>query len=153
MNCQSRFDAWYRVLGAGALGWPRGMVRGRRWEGGSGWGTYVHPWRIHVNVWQNQYNIVKFKKIIINKNPFIVISWFPGGSDVKASAHNVGDAGSIPGSERSLGEGKGSPLQYSCLENSMGGGAWWVTVHGVSKSQTRLSDFTFTFTVIEKSQS
>ena len=43
------------------------------------------------------------------------------------------------------GEGNGTPLQYSCLENSMDGGAWWATVHGVVKSQTRLSDFTFTF--------
>ena len=42
-------------------------------------------------------------------------------------------------------EGSGTPLQYSCLENSMDGGAWWTTVHGVAKSQTRLSDFTFTF--------
>ena len=46
---------------------------------------------------------------------------------------------------RSPGEGNGNPLQYSCLENLMGGGTWWATVHGVSKSQTRLSDFTFTF--------
>ena len=45
-------DAWYRVLRAGALGWPRGMRWGRRWEGGSGWGTHVHPWLIQVNVWQ-----------------------------------------------------------------------------------------------------
>ena len=59
MNHQSRFDAWYRMLRAGALGWPRGMVWGRRWEGSAGWGTHVHPWRIHVDVWQNQYNIVK----------------------------------------------------------------------------------------------
>ena len=43
------------------------------------------------------------------------------------------------------GEGNGTPLQYSCLENPRDGGAWWATVHGVSKSQTRLSDFTFTF--------
>ena len=42
-------------------------------------------------------------------------------------------------------EGNGTPLQYSCLENPMGGGAWWATVLGVPKSQTRLSDFTFTF--------
>ena len=62
MNRQSRFNAWYRMLGAGALGWPRGMGWGGRWEGGSGWGTRVHPWRIHADVWQNQYNIVKFKK-------------------------------------------------------------------------------------------
>ena len=43
------------------------------------------------------------------------------------------------------GEGNGNPLQYSCLENSMDGGAWWATVHGVARSVTRVSDFTFTF--------
>ena len=42
MNHQSRFDAWYRMLGAGALGWPRGMGWVGRWEGSSGWGTHVH---------------------------------------------------------------------------------------------------------------
>ena len=42
-------------------------------------------------------------------------------------------------------EGNGNPLQYSCLENPMDGGAWWAAVHGVAKSQTRLRDFTFTF--------
>ena len=126
-NYQSWFDAGCRMLGAGALGWPRGIVQGGRWEEGSEWGTHVHLWRIHVNVWQNQYNIVKFKKIIIiiiNKNPFIFISWFPGGSDIKASAHDVGDLGSIPGSGRSPGEGNGNPLQYYCLESPMDRGAW-----------------------------
>ena len=44
-----------------------------------------------------------------------------------------------------LREGNGTPLQYSCLENTMGGGAWWAAVHGVAKSRARLSDFTFTF--------
>ena len=72
---------------------------------------------------------------------------FPGGSDGKASAYNAGDLGSIPGSGRSPGEGNGNPLQYSCLENPMDGGAWWATVHGVTKRCTRLSDFTFTFHV------
>ena len=67
---------------------------------------------------------------------------FPGGSDGKMSASNEGDPGSIPGSGRSPGEGNGHPLQYSCLENSMDGGAWWATVHGVTESRTRLSDFT-----------
>ena len=43
------------------------------------------------------------------------------------------------------GEGNGTPLQYSCLENPMDGGTWWAAVHGVTKSQTRLSGFTFTF--------
>ena len=58
------------------------------------------------------------------------------------SAWNVGDPGLIPGLGRSSGEGNGSPLQYSCLENSLDGGARWATVHGVAKSWTRLSDFT-----------
>ena len=66
----------------------------------------------------------------------------PGGSEVKASTFNAGDLGSIPGLGRSPGEGNGNPLQYSCLENPMDGGAWWAIVHGVAKSQTRLSDFT-----------
>ena len=67
---------------------------------------------------------------------------FPVGSEVTASACNVRDLGLIPGLGRSSGEGNGNPLQYSCLENPMGGGAWWATVHGVAKSWTRLSDFT-----------
>ena len=67
---------------------------------------------------------------------------FPGGSEVKASARNAGDLGSIPGLGRSPGEGNGTPFQYCCLENPMDRGAWWATVHGVAKSRTRLSDFT-----------
>ena len=70
---------------------------------------------------------------------------FPGGSEVKASASNVGDLGSIPGLGRSPGEGNGNPLQYSCLKNPMDKGAWWATVHGVAKTQTRLSNLTFDF--------
>ena len=53
-NRQSRFDAWYWMLGAGALRWPRGMVWGGKKEGCSGWGTRVYLWQIHVDVWQNQ---------------------------------------------------------------------------------------------------
>ena len=64
-----------------------------------------------------------------------LVTGFPGGSEVKASAHNEGDLGSIPGSGRSPGEGNGNPLQYSCLENPMDGGAWWATVHQVTMSQ------------------
>ena len=65
---------------------------------------------------------------------------FPAGSDGKESACNPGDLGSIAGSRRAPGEGNGNSLQYSCLENSMDGGAWWATVHWVAKkSQTRLS--------------
>ena len=72
---------------------------------------------------------------------------FPRGSDGKASAYNMGDPGSIPGSGRSPGEGNGNPLQYSCLENPMDAGAWLATVHGVAKSRTWLSDFTITITI------
>ena len=60
---------------------------------------------------------------------------------IKNPPTNAEDTGLIPGSGRSLGGGHGNPLQYSCLENPTNRGAWWVTVHGVAKSQTRLSDF------------
>ena len=71
----------------------------------------------------------------------------PGNSDGKVSAYSAGDLGLILGSGRSPGEGNDNPLQYSCLKNSMDQGAQGATVHGVAKSQTRLSDFTFTFMV------
>ena len=61
---------------------------------------------------------------------------FPGGSDSKESVCNVGDLGLIPGLGRSPGEGNGNPLQYACLEHPMNRGAWWATVHGVTKSWT-----------------
>ena len=66
----------------------------------------------------------------------VMVSWgLPYSSDGKDSAYNAGDLGSVPGSGRS-GEGNGNPLQYSCLENPRDKGAWRVTVHGVTKSQT-----------------
>ena len=68
-------------------------------------------------------------------------SWgFPGGSDGKESACNAGDPDLIPGSRRSPAEGNGSQLQNFCLENPMERGAWQATIHGVTKSGTRLSD-------------
>ena len=72
----------------------------------------------------------------------------PGGSAIKnlpANEGDAGDVGSMPGSRRFPQEGNGNPLQYSCLGNPMGGGALWATALGVSKSQTQLSNFTFTF--------
>ena len=69
-----------------------------------------------------------------------VLLGFPGGSAGKESTYNAGDLGSIPWLGRSPGEGKGYPLQYSGLENSMG-----CIVHGVTKSQTQLSDLHFHF--------
>ena len=59
------------------------------------------------------------------RDGILVFKGFPGGAEVKASACNVGDLGSIPGSGRSPGEGNGNPLQCSCLENLMDRGAWW----------------------------
>ena len=56
-----------------------------------------------------------------------------GGSDGKESACSVGNPGLIPALGRSPGEGKGYPLQYSCLENSMDRGAWWATLHGTAE--------------------
>ena len=65
---------------------------------------------------------------------------FLGGSDGKESAPSAGDLGSVPGLGRSPGKGHGNPLQFSGLETPMDRGAWWATVHGVTKSQTRLSN-------------
>ena len=70
-----------------------------------------------------------------------ILPWgFSGGSGGKESTHNMGEPGSISGLGRHPGKGNGTPLQYSCLQNLMDRGASWATVHGVSKSQTQLSD-------------
>ena len=70
---------------------------------------------------------------------------FPSGSVVKnPPANEAAGTGSIPGLRRSPGEGNGKPVQYSCLENPMNRGAWPATVHGVAKSQTRLSNWAHT---------
>ena len=65
---------------------------------------------------------------------------FPGVLGAKNLPTKAGNMGSIPGLGRSPGEGNDNPFQYSCLENSMDKGVWWATVHGVAKSEKRLSD-------------
>ena len=78
---------------------------------------------------------------------------FPGGSEGKESACNAGDLSSIPGLGIFPGEGNGYSLQYSCPENPMDRGAWWATVHGVTKSWTQLKQFsthTYTYMYIHK---
>ena len=65
---------------------------------------------------------------------YFAILDFPGGTDSKVSAYNAGDLGAIPGSGRSPGEGDGNPLQYSCLENPMDGGAWWLQSMGLQRA-------------------
>ena len=78
-SCQSRFDARYWMLGAGALGRPRGMEWGGRREEGSGWGTQIYLWWIHFDIWQNEYNILKFR----NKKNKIKQKKEPGGEKKK----------------------------------------------------------------------
>ena len=63
------------MLGADALGRPRGMVWGGRREEGSGWGTHVYLWQIHFDIWQNQYNIVKLSKIKFKKKKMYTIKY------------------------------------------------------------------------------
>ena len=74
---------------------------------------------------------------------------FPGGSDGKASAYNVGDPVQSPGRKISW-RRKWNPLQHSCLENPLDGGAWSATVHGVAKSRTQLIDFTHSYVTYSK---
>ena len=92
-----------------------------------------HPLTINTLQSRNRRNIPQHNKSYI---------WqtlnFPGGSDSKTSAYNAGDQVSIPGWERSPGEGNGNSLWYPCLENPMDRGTWSATVHGVTKGQTWL---------------
>ena len=96
-------------------------------DGGAWWATYSPP-------------VAKSRTRLSDFTFTLSELGLPGGSDGKESACNEGDLGSVPGWERSPGEGNGNPLQYSCLENSMDRGAWRATVHGVTKSRIRLSD-------------
>ena len=64
----------------------------------------------------------------------------PGGSAVKNPPANIGDVGSIPRLGRAPGEGNGNSLQYTCLGNPMDRETWWATLHGITKSQTQLSN-------------
>ena len=80
------------------------------------------------------YPFGKTSKVLHILGSSLVGKSFPGGSDDKESACNAGDLSSIPGSGRSPGEENDYPYQYSCLENSMDGGAWQATVHGIAKS-------------------
>ena len=85
--------------------------------------------------WQNSYTVWLLPYLF-----GVVDQSFPGGSVGKESVCNAGDLHSIPGLGRAFGEGNDNPLNYSFLENSMDRGASWVTVHGITKSQTQLSD-------------
>ena len=105
----------------------------------NGWDCFkVENFKVHQR--RVQWSI----SYVCQKNEYrYLYNWiraFPGGSDGKESACNAGDVGSILGLGRFPGEGHGYPLKYSCLENSMDGGAWQATVCGVTESQTQLND-------------
>ena len=71
----------------------------------------------------------------------VQLAWWLSGKESSCNAGAAGNVGLTPGSGRSPGVGNGNPFQYSCLENPMDRGAWWATVHGVTKSQTQLSTY------------
>ena len=128
------------------------MVTGERWTGL----TFSHLISFVTHCFTNLLSPTKDPKLSSTDLLFLRILWdgwdssavflpglqscFPCGPDGKESACNAKDPGSVPGLGRSPGEGSGCPLQYSCLGNAMDRGAWWSTVHGVTKSQTRLSN-------------
>ena len=102
--------------------------------------TYSNVLSIDYNIKSSMYPLILFKLACFYTQECLRIVDFPAVSDGKESACNTGDSCSISGSGRSPGEGNGNPLQYSWLENSMNRGAWQATVHGISKSQTLLSN-------------
>ena len=96
-----------------------------------------HGWRSLVS-----YSPWGLKESDVTKHTDRSSLGLPGGTVGKQPPASTGDTGSIPGSGRTPGGENGSPLQYSCLENSMDRRAWWATVHEVAKSQTQLSTHT-----------
>ena len=97
MSHQSRFNVRCWMLGAGALGRPRGMVWGGRMEEGSGWGTCVYLWWIHADIWQNQYNIVKLN----NKIKFKKKVMAEGKKKVRQAGKNQISCGLVDHSKKS----------------------------------------------------
>ena len=100
---------------------------------------------ISISIWVPGLATPNMHQWHINYFPLKLLRGFLGDSDIKESVYNLGDLGLIPELGWSPGEGNGYPLQYSCLGNPMDRGSWQVTVHGIKKNQTRLSDKHFHF--------
>ena len=123
---QARIPEWI------AISFSKGSSRLRDWT----WVSCI-PGRC-FNLWVTRealFNITYTYKTLIGRESVIFKT-----TDDKEPACNAGDPGSIPESGRSPGEGNGYPLQYSCLRNPMDRGAWWAVVHGITESQTWLSN-------------
>ena len=133
---RSKFDPWVRKIPWRRKWLPTPVFLLGKFQGQRslvGYGPQCHK---KLNMTEQWAQCIWAQSLLLARQPGNVLSafghlvnrkelsGFPGGSEVKASACNVGDPGSIPGSGRSPGEGNGNPLQYSCLENPMDGGAW-----------------------------
>jgi len=95
---------------------------------------------IQLYIYVNVYRYLLSRQVASDYIYIYIYSYilgFPEGSDGKESAYNAGNPSLIPGSGRSSGGSHGNPPQYSCLENSINGGAWWATVHELTKSWTQ----------------
>ena len=119
------------VRSAGARKEPEGLSRKGFW-----------PWFPWLDICLAK-RLVDIPRVSDGGIKISLLQAFPGGSDGKESACNVGDPASIPGLGRSPGEGNGNQLQNSCLGSPMDRGPWQTTVHGVTRSPTGLSDFHF----------
>ena len=106
-----------------------------------GFFTYSNVLSIDYKIKSSMYLLIFFKWTCLYTEKCLLIVGFPRGLGGKESACNAGDLRSTSGSGRSSGEGNDNPFQDSCLENSTDRGAWKATVHGVTKSCTRLSDY------------
>ena len=147
----------YRNLGVGGIVIFDSVRKGETWAGNWKYLSRIYSWHGQVfrrqsewcllvslpaaiNTHTNSPWLFLLLQIWISGNLLILLKNFPGGSDSKESACNAGDPDSIPWLGRSPGEANGNPLQYPCLESSRDRGVWRGTVHGVTKSRTRLSD-------------
>ena len=91
------------------------------------------------------WSVLSMERLFMGSSTFTGLPWWLSSKESACNAGDTEDVGSIPGSRRCPGGRHGNPLQYTCLENPMDWGAWWATVHSVSRSRTRLSDRTHTY--------